>query len=209
VFGGLLKPTFLFVVVMSLLTSFAFAQKPKTARKYFEELRDAGGFTTSTATTDGLMKVKNEGYVCFNEDSSSYGFFSFTAMTYDEKYNKVMRILTSKPTEEVKQQALVTFNVIISRDVYLQHIDEQILNIFPAPIKKFFLDGNQLMDMTSYVKGVKLAERELHRTKDDALSSGPWTAEKSRLNIEPSTLRYMLFNGDTVSGGKCEKVFPD
>jgi len=84
-----MKPTILFIVASTLI-SFASAQKPKTARNYFEELRDAGGFTTSTATTDGLMKVKNEGYVCFNEDSSLDGFFSFITMAYDGEYNKAM-----------------------------------------------------------------------------------------------------------------------
>jgi len=117
--------------------------------------------------------------------------------------------LASKPPKEAKQQALATFHVIISRDVYLQYIDEQILDILPATGKKFFLHGNQAMTVTSYVKGVKFGDRTFYRTKDDAASSGPWTNEKSRFNIEPSTVRYTLLNGGSISGGKCEKVFPD
>jgi hypothetical protein len=130
-------------------------------------------------------------------------------MAYDERYAKATQTLTSHPSEKEKQQALAIVNAVVSRDVYLQYVDEQILSVLPAPTKKFLLDGNQIMDMTSYVKGVKLAEREIHRSKDDALSSGTWTAERLRLNIEPSTLRYVLFNGDYNSSGKCEKIFPE
>jgi hypothetical protein len=193
-----------------------------SARDYYTQLYDAGGFHRS-----------GQQYVCFNDDATDTGFFTFNTMAYDERYAKAYQSVSQQPTTADKQQeAWRTMKAIQEPIPYVDFLDDVVLGVLPAQAQAYLRQGGRLLEASFYMKGVKSGEVEyqweenswvFHQTSD--LSANIKTRKTFRLSIEPATLRYIqqltitdaAGSGETKAteshaagllSGSCEKI-PD
>jgi hypothetical protein len=185
-----------------------FAQsQPKTARQYFQELKTAGAFTDTVKTTSNeKIEVKDSHlYVCFDDDDTSPGFFTFTTIAYDKLYADAIKVLTDRnATANQRQSALATMNTLQDREPYLAFFGDDMVSLLPDYVVK---KGVQQLELSVYLRGVNVGRSDFIRTPTAPNTvSGPWhRQDKATLSIEPKTNRYVLIT-TKVSSGQCEKL---
>jgi hypothetical protein len=197
-----------------------------SARAYFKQLYDAGGFLVSSAATtaDGKSEIvtsPSDNYVCFNDNASAVGFFTFLALAYDAQFDK----LRSKSTDIMMQknwrqnpdklreftEAVDMQEVIQKRAPYVGFLSEDILAVLPSELQAYFRQGRRILNMNLYSKGVKSGTFEFHSTNDSSWTRSSSKGLEETLSIEPTTLRYM--DSHTLEGvppvilyGACEQI---
>jgi Trypsin-like peptidase domain len=191
-------------------------ENPTTARAYYKQLYDAGGFFRSTPVTnsDGrseVLRALNKHYVCFSDDQQSDDFFAFDAMAYDERYAKAYDALAvAGGTPPEKWQELSQIMDSIKQDVpYVSFVDDQFLSLLPSKFQTYLRRGERFLDLNVYEKGVNSGEQEFHwdgniwvlqYVPDDPTAYVRKT-ETFRLSIEPATLRYNNSLSETITVG--------
>jgi hypothetical protein len=195
-----------------------------SARDYYKQLYDAGGFFHSfTVTSDGkpdVAAVLEDRYVCFNDNTSAGGFFTFVAIGYDEAYAKAFakskEIFLQKDwkrnPDKVKEfiEATNTYEVIQKRAPYVSFLPLEVLDNLPQDLQNRFREGGRFLKMDLYSKGVKSGPQEYNWNEDSwvLLSKG----FEETLSIEPTTLRYtriQKFEGisiPVITYGACEEI---
>jgi hypothetical protein len=174
-----------------------------SARDYYTQLYDAGGFARSI-----------QQYVCFNDDAKEMEFFTFATMAYDERYAKAYQSFNEQPTTPDKQQeAWHTMKSLQEVVPYLDFLDDVLLSVFPPKAQAYLRQGGRLLEASFYRKGVKSGEVEYQwegqswvvQEAPDA-SAYVKTMKTFRLSIEPATLRYIeqVTITDTVGSGQTQ-----
>ena len=98
---------------------------PTEARAYYRQLYDAGGFFHSLSVTDSNGKpdsltVLDRYFVCFNDDSKSQTFFTFSAMAYDERYAKASQVSEEARSAAAQQDARRAMQAVEQTAPYIQ-----------------------------------------------------------------------------------------
>ena len=101
---------------------------PTEARAYYRQLYDAGGFFHSLPVTDSngkpdILTVLDKYFVCFNDDSKSQTFFTFSAMAYDERYAKASQVFEEARSGAAKQDARRAMQAVEQTAPYIQFFD--------------------------------------------------------------------------------------
>ena len=136
-----------------------------TARDYYQQLSDAGGFRNEAS-----------GFVCFNDDTSATGFFTFLAFAYDPKQPHGDEVDKEMP--------------------YVFFVPEEFFKLGILKDEEFFRRGGRVLEMSLYSAGVKTGTDQYvwdgHSWVFQLTSQGPLGPETSvyRLFIEPATMRY-------------------
>lgn len=139
-----------------------------SARDYYKQLYNAGGFRDEV---EGFF-----GFVCFNDDTSSPGFFTFTTFAYDQKHPHGDEVDREMP--------------------YVAFVPEDFFKLGILKNEEFFARGGRVLDMSLYSAGVKTGTDQYvwdgHSWVFQLTSQGPLGPETSvyRLFIEPATMRY-------------------
>lgn len=192
-----------------------------TARDYYTQLYNAGGFFHSIPATDSngkadVLTVLDQHFVCFNDDAKDTDFFTFITMAYDERYAKAYQSVSEQPTTPDKQQeAWRTMDSIRQQVPYVEFMDDAMLGIFSPNSQTYFRQGGRLLEASFYMKGVKSGEVEyqweenswvFQQTSD--LSANIKTTKTFRLSIEPATLRYIqqFTITDTAGSGETKVI---
>jgi hypothetical protein len=191
------------------------APKEMSARDYYRQLYDAGGFSKS--------EYERDHYVCFNDNAKVTEFFAFFAMAYDEAYAKAfaksVQIMMQKgwkqDPEKLKEfvEAGKACDVIQKGAPYVLFLPDDLLNVFAvaAPeLQKYLKQGGRLLEMHLYSGGVKYKTVGLHWMEDSWMVSIKGITQ--RLSIEPATLRYTEIDEfealsiPVISHGACEEI---
>jgi Trypsin-like peptidase domain len=196
------------------------------ARDYYQQLYDAGGFSSSIATTSHgepeISTVPSATHVCFEDDAGAVDFFTFFAMGYDEAYAKasakskeiVLQKDWKQNPDKVREfiEAVNTYEVIQKRSPYVGLLPDEVMNVLGAEtpeLEKYLRQGGRLLEMHLYSKGVRTATLQFHWNGN----KGFWEAlPQGTLSIEPATLRYeehLYLPGFTIPvtyHGSCEKI---
>ena len=195
------------------------SMSPSTARAYYKQLYDAGGF-----------KFELNNFVCFNErpESSLQWFFTFSIIGYDERYAKAAKAhveaLLDKTNDDTEAWHTMRSIEASNPNVYFQDDDSMSIidAVFGAGTEAYLRGGGQVLTYTPYDKGVKIGDVYYRRaggdlwTRDDKPSNSLIQTEKTSLSFEPTTLRYVMrlvttfTDGSTVVNevvsGMCEKI---
>jgi Trypsin-like peptidase domain len=174
---------------------------PTEARAYYRQLYDAGGFFHSLSVTDSngkpdILTVLDRYFVCFNDDSKSQTFFTFSAMAYDERYAKASQVFEEARSAAAQQDARRAMQAVEQTAPYIQFFDANLLDAWPPDAQSYFRQGGRTLSADIYKKGVKITEVEYHGNENlwVAQESGPSGGVKKtktyHLSIEPATLRY-------------------
>ncbi|HEV2306447.1 MAG TPA: trypsin-like peptidase domain-containing protein [Candidatus Acidoferrales bacterium] len=182
------------------------SQTNPTARDYYKQLYDAGGFSG----------VSN-GYVCFDEAPQSVGFLVIQAIAYDEAYEKAFdkatQIMFTKDwredPEKVKefQSAVNAEGEIQKQWPYVSFVGDDFFQPgIPADVQKFLRGGGRILRMDWYSRGVKNGPGEEYHWNGnswifqivEATPIGPQTSIYT-LSIEPTTMRYLMTLSMTVA----------
>jgi len=208
----------------------AVPQTTPSARNYYQQLFNAGGFS------NGLPNA-----VCFSDDSHSGTFFTFVAYAYNKDYydaqanlitldNQARAAGLTNTTPEEEQQFHIMERVQRTAP-YVSFLMKGWLESFSPQSQQFFRGGGRILEESVYDKGVKTNTIEyLWNGSSWSLSIPPTdpttyarTSKVLHLSIEPTTMRYSesttvtitVGNGDTAAtdttqygpwAGACEKV---
>ena len=185
-----------------------------SARDYYQQLYDAGGFFKSIPTTTNgepeVTTVPSADYVCFDDKVSGFAFFTFRAMSYDEAYaiadSKWKKIIFQKDwaqdPEKVRElsEATNTMEVIQKRLPYVGFLPDELMNGLGAEtpeLQNYFRHGGRILEMHLYSRGVNTGTEEYHWNGHSwvyQFSGDPNALFKFtyvyELFIEPATMRY-------------------
>jgi hypothetical protein len=196
-----------------------------SARDYYQQLYNAGGFFQSIeATSEGkpsVITAPSACYVCFDDNASAVEFFTFLAFGYDERYAKAFAKSTEIMVQEnwrqspgkVKEftEARNTCEVIQKRAPYVSFMDEDFLRAVQDELHINYLrQGGRVLWKNLYSRGVKYESLTYNWSEDSWVASSKGITEK--LSIEPTTLRYTEIDTleglliPVVSHGACEKI---
>jgi hypothetical protein len=195
---------FLFCVVV------AFGQQ-RSAKDFYQQLYDAGGFFDLIHTTEGgTVPVKMQSHVCFSDEASATDFFTFQSYAYDQLYAKTFAAFSKTPS----QSDLATMQTISDRAPYINWMTDESLALWPAASQKYFRQegGGRILVLDWYMKGVKTKtaveyhwwkEKEMWMTPEEAPDPKAYSQKTvtSYLSIEPKTLRWARWKSvDIVVG---------
>jgi hypothetical protein len=157
-----------FLVILITITVVTLAQSipPQAAssgnpnaRAYFKQLYDSGGFSTSMAVTNSegkseITTVPTDNYVCFNDDASALGFFTFRALAYNAQFDRAqskakdiaMQTNWRKNPDKIREftEAMDVQDVIQKKAPYVGFLSEDILAVFPSELQTYFRQGGRI-----------------------------------------------------------------
>lgn len=195
---------------------------PSSARDYFQQLRDAGGFPERTMS-----------FVCFADGAHSDEFFTFQAFAYDENYsNAADEAMELGDVKKIQKQMDIT-QAIQMKAPYVNFMLNPAFKALPSDAQEFSRSGGRILFSTLYTKGVKDISTEYRwNENEDAWLTGLVPVDPKakifvtlKLTIEPTTMRYLISmkgmtstgSGETKatrteilgppSSGVCEKIF--
>ena len=183
----------------------------RSARDYYQQLYDAGGFFDLIHTTEGAaIPVKMRSHVCFSDEASAPDFFAFQSYAYDELYAKTFAAFTKTPN----QSDLATMQTISEKAPYIDWMTDESLAIWPSTSQKFFRQegGGRILVLDWYMKGVRTRtaveyhwwkEKEIWMTPEEAPDPKAYSQKTvtGYLSIEPKTLRWAQWKSvDIVVG---------
>lgn len=207
------------------------AQTAPTARDYYKQLYDAGGFAKLIA--EDQLSPRNTvipailHYACFNDDNDSEEFFVFTAFRFDQAYSDAAVSLLKIAKQYVDAglhdggvmhdpkaiQSIQTMREIQQTTPYVVFYQGDWAHwssIYPKTDPKYRLG---ILSADFYKKGVK----EGFETWGWDENSGSWVTYSPdtsgafvtqdwtyRLSIEPTTLRYRETDTVITTAGKGE-----
>ena len=178
------------------------------ARDYYQQLFDAGGFSTHFGRA----------YVCFSDDANSGRFFTFFAVAYDENYSKAekksVEILESGgDTTTANPEIEKIFEIehrIQGTGPYVTFLPEDFLSDYSPDQRQFLRDGGRVLIETDYEKGIKGGgmlylwdgSKWVQRMQPQHPEADVQVSKIFYLSIEPSTMRYSQSGDITVTAGR-------
>jgi hypothetical protein len=183
---------------------------PTTAREYYKQLYDAGGFSL----------VAGKSFVCFNDDPSLKWFFTFDVTAYDERYARAAKAHVEALLDKTKDDTedWRTMRSIEASQPYVSYFiqDDLLLGadvVFGKGTEAYLRSGGRMLTETPYYKGVKESETYFRGTQTGDLWTSDNKITKVSLSFELTTLRYIMrvTDADTalaheVVSGMCEKI---
>ncbi|MGA7916872.1 MAG: trypsin-like peptidase domain-containing protein [Candidatus Acidiferrales bacterium] len=193
------------------------AQTPasSTGRDYYKHLFDAGGFSGNLP-----------GYVCFSDDDHLGTFFTFRAYAYDaDYYNAQSRLPTfqekvASGSDTVAPEEQKQFDIMAARQrtaPYVTLLMKGWLESFSPEAQQFFRSGGRILAEDIYEKGVKVNTLEYRWDGTSWFLKIPpadpnaytRTNKVLRLSIEPTTMRYVDSESETITVGSGETAASD
>jgi Trypsin-like peptidase domain len=204
------------------------AETPVTARDYYQQLFNAGGFSGNLPS-----------YVCFSDDAHSATFFTFRAYAYDtDYYNAQAKVQAMAPNpsdpsawsggkvgegklnDEVTPEMMTQFNIMDARQrtaPYVTFLMKGWLESFPADAQQFFRSGGRILEESVYDKGVKTNTLEYEWNGSSWFLSIPppdpkaysRTSKVLGLSVEPTTMRYSDSVSVTITVGSGDTAATD
>ena len=210
---------------------------PTEARAYYRQLYDAGGFFHSDSATISdekgeVITAPDKNFVCFNDDSKSQTFFTFTAVGYDERYAKASQMFDEAQSSPAMQDAWQAMQAIRQTAPYTEFLSATLLALVSPDAQPYYRQGGRVLSASIYTKGIKTVDGDYEGTGNSWVAQqnlDPTASVKKmityRLLIEPTTLRYIetitvtlrAGSGNTMStrsytvdselgSGTCEKI---
>ena len=205
-------PTAVLVATLFFFCAVAGLGQQRSAREYYQQLYDAGGFFDLIHTGEGgTIPVKVQSHVCFGDEASATDFFAFQTYAYDELYAKSYAAFTKKPN----QSDLATMQTITEKAPYINWMTDEMLAILPAASQKFYRQegGGRILALNWYTKGVKTKtaveyywwkEKEIWTTPEEAPDPKAYSQKTvtTYLSIEPKTLRWVMWKSVELTVGE-------
>lgn len=210
---------------------------PTAARAYYKQLYDAGGFFHSDSATitdekGEVITAPDKQFVCFNDDSRSQTFFTFTAVGYDERYAKASQMFDEAQSSPAMQDAWQAMQAIQQTAPYTEFLSATLLALVSPDAQPYYRQGGRVLSASIYTKGIKTVDDDYEGKENSWVAQqnlDPTASVKKmityRLLIEPTTLRYIetitvtltAGSGNTMStrsysvdselgSGTCEKI---
>jgi hypothetical protein len=191
--------------------------KPRSPREYFDEMKNAGAFTTAATEPHGnKMSVADQGYVCFMENEPfaerNGQFLTFKAFAYDKDYAEAFaKGMNAATPKEERLDALLRMRAVQAGQPYVRFIPNEIISDLPTETADYFRKGGQELDLNCYTHGVKSWTTHLRRTG----AADNWTSEDSKMKfaVESSTMRFLWSVKEDretpqAFSGRCEQINP-
>jgi len=194
------------------------------ARRYYQQLFDAGAFSSGGKATCGRRQLWTMFASAMSQIQTHFSLLLRMAMIKNtQRYIKWFKLVTDSSSDFQEVEKYYRRMQTIERTAdypYLHFFSADEFNEYTSAAQKVWRDGIRSLMAHVYEKGVKVASRMYHagyKFDFKTVFEDAWwdSHELSKLSIEPSKMRYVRtdYRGgeadwriETSQAGHCEKV---